>query len=550
VAMEQTDIKVRYNDKILLVDDDIAFLKVSSSILQTKGFSVGVAKDASQAIEEIKNHYYNLVILDMLLPDMTGLDLLTCINRVQPDIISVILTGYSSVESSVQSLNQGVFAYLEKPINPDRLLEVIRRGLEKYHLINENRRLLRELEQRNRDLNILLTVSQAVSSSIDFEQIVNSAMNIMSKTLAVDGCFIQISENHPAPIEGRFGFDNTIYAVLKQADFRNGNLKDVFQKNEPVIINQIKNCGDLLIGTLQQNGYRSMLAIPVSPSNNPEGIMLVATLTKHIFTPLEVNLFKAIARETAYAIKNVQLFEEASKAKALRELDSLRTELLANVSHELRTPLAAIKGFASSLLQPDISFDDETRTSFIQTIDSEADRLSHLIDDLLLMSRIEAGSYKAKKEWFEIGEIISSIRDRLYNIAVKHNLRISIPDNLPPVLVDGSRIGEVITNLVENSVKYSPEGTDILLKVEQQADRLVIHVQDNGIGIPEEAWSKVFERFYRHNNNAKRKGFGLGLCICRGIVESHSGQIWVKSQPGQGSCFSFSLPIDQDPQPL
>jgi K+-sensing histidine kinase KdpD len=545
--MEQTEITVRYQDKILLVDDDIAFLKIAGSILQTKGFSVGVAKTSNEAIEEIQNGYYSMVILDMLLPDTTGLELLTRINRVQPDIVSVILTGYSSVESSVQSLNLGVFAYLEKPVRPEKLLEVIQRGLEKYHLLNENRRLLRELEQRNRDLNILLNVSQAVGSSMSIGKIINSAIDIMSRSLAIDGCYIQITENRALPIEGQFGFDSKTMAALKETDFKNGIFTDVLLKNEPVIFNQIKNQGDLLSSMLQQNGYRSMLAIPVTTTTQPEGIMLVATLTKHIFTPLEVSLFKAIARETAYAVKNITLLEEASKTKALRELDAMRTELLANVSHELRTPLAAIKGFASSLLQPDISFDDDTRTSFIQTIDGEADRLSHLIDDLLLMSRIEAGAYKAKKEWFEIGEIISAIRDRLYTIAMKHNFRISLPDNSSPVRVDGSRIGEVITNLVENAAKYSAEGTDILLSIEQQDNQLVISVQDHGIGLPEEAWPKVFERFYRHESSIKRKGFGLGLSICRGIIESHAGKIWVNSRPGQGSTFSFSLPVEKEP---
>jgi K+-sensing histidine kinase KdpD len=547
--MEQTEILVRYQDKILLVDDDSAFLKVAGNILKTKGFSVGVVQNAAAAIEEIKKNNYSLVILDMLLPDMTGLELLTRINRFQPDIISIILTGYSTVETSVQSLNLGVFAYLEKPVNPDRLMEEIDRGLEKYHLLNENRRLLRELEQRNRDLNILLHVSQAVSSSIELDQIISSAMDIMSRTLAVDGCYIRISENHIPPLEGRFGFEDNVFAVLKESDLKSGLLHEVFLKNEPIILNQLKNTTDRIGNVLNQNGYRSALALPVSASNQPEGLMLVATLTKHIFTPLEVNLFKAITRETAYAIKNKQLFEEASKARALQELDKMRTELLANVSHELRTPLAAIKGFASSLLQPDITFDDETRTSFIQTIDSEANRLSHLIDDLLLMSRIEAGSYKAKKEWYEMSEIVGSIRDRLYNIAIKHNFRINLPDNLAPVMVEGSRIGEVITNLVENAVKYSPEGTDITLILEQNGKEIITHVRDQGMGIPEDAQSKVFERFYRHSSGEKRKGFGLGLCICKGIVESHGGRIWVQSQPGRGSTFSFSLPIPDEPLP-
>ena len=161
-------------------------------------------------------------------------------------------------------------------------------------------------------------------------------------------------------------------------------------------------------------GYKSFLAVPVVAAEDAEGLMAVATLSEHFFTPLEVNLLRAIGSEIAIAIMNSRLLEEASSAKALRELDTLRTELLANVSHEFRTPLAAIKGFASSLLQPDVNFDDETRRSFIQTIDSEANRLSRLIDDLLLMSRIEAGAYKAKKEYFAVTEIIDSIKDRLY----------------------------------------------------------------------------------------------------------------------------------------
>jgi len=220
--------------------------------------------------------------------------------------------------------------------------------------------------------------------------------------------------------------------------------------------------------------------------------------------------------------------------------------LLANVSHELRTPLAAIKGFASSLLQKDIQFDDETRLSFIQTIDSEADRLGHMIEDLLLMSKIEAGVYKARKEIYDMEEIIGTIKDRMYNIALKHHLKIDLPDRLPPILVDGPRIGEVITNLVENAVKYSPEESEIAISFELKEKELITHVRDHGAGIPAEYLPMVFDRFNQlRMKNGHRKGSGLGLCICRGIIESHGGRIWVQSETGQGACFSFSLPICQ-----
>ena len=158
----------------MLVDDEASFLQVAQSILSSKGYAVDTAKNAREALELFRGRFYNLVILDILLPDMSGIELLTSMNRIQPDIISIILTGYSSLEHSMRSLNLGAFAYLEKPLNPEKLLEVIRRGLDKQHLILENRRLLRELERRNRDLNILLSVSQAATSALNPQQIVNS----------------------------------------------------------------------------------------------------------------------------------------------------------------------------------------------------------------------------------------------------------------------------------------------------------------------------------------------------------------------------------------
>lgn len=532
---------------ILLVDDDLAFLKVARSILEKKGYNPEVAKNAQEAITKARRSSYNLAILDVLLPDMSGIELLSSLTTLQPDILAIILTGYSSVDSSVQSLNRGAFAYLEKPLNPDHLIEVIQRGIEKQHLMLENRGLMKELEQRNRELNILLSITQAVSYTLKPEEVVNPMLEIIANSLGIEGSYMLLFDSGLSGLNGFYGFNKTNIELIKNLDLNRSEIYNALKNSEPVIVNQISGSGDILFSFLDKSGYKSLIAIPVFTANGTRAVMGIATYKDHIFAPLEVNLLKAIGREIAVAIVNAQLFEEASKVKALKELDSMRTELLANVSHELRTPLAAIKGFASSLLQPDITFDDETRRSFIQTIDSEADRLSHLIDDLLLMSRIEAGVYKAKKEWYEIAEIINSIKDRLYNISLKNNLRIVIQNELPAILVEGSRIGEVITNLVENAVKYSREGEEIKIEVYQSDDFIITSVKDNGLGIPKEYQSKVFERFNQvASKNGRRKGTGLGLCICRGIVESHGGKIWVESEPGKGATFSFSIPVKTD----
>jgi K+-sensing histidine kinase KdpD len=545
MAGEKTNICLKTKDKILLVDDDESFLKVGQAILQSKGYIVDAAHNGQEALQKLKETAFSLIVLDILLPDMTGIELLTSINRVHPEIISIISTGYSSIENSVQSLNLGAFAYLEKPLHPERLLEVIRRGLEKRNLQQENRRLLRELEQRNRDLNILLSVSQSVSCSLNPEQIVDSALEIISHSLGIEAGYLFFQKVDHLLLKGCQGFNKELSDKIRFLDLSGGIIKSVIENNEPLYFDRMDPGKDPFMNFLVGNGYLSLLLVPIATTKQVEGTMTITTRTEHVFSPLEINLLRAIGREIAIAITNSRLFEEASSARALRELDSLRTELLANVSHELRTPLAAIKGFASSLLQPDISFDDETRLSFIQTIDSEADRLSHMIDDLLLMSRIEAGVFKANKEIYEIKEIIDGIRDRLFSIAIKHNLRIIVPDNIPPVMVDGHRIGEVFTNLVENAVKYSPESSEIKIEIELYDNEIVAHVKDNGIGIPEEYQPMVFDRFNQlRSKNGQRKGSGLGLCICRGIVESHGGKIWVESQPGKGAMFSFNLPLN------
>jgi K+-sensing histidine kinase KdpD len=534
----------RHNtNKILLVDDDLAFLRVAQTILEKKGYTPDVAKNAKEAISKAKTAYYNLAILDVFLPDMNGIDLLSSLTNIQPDILAIMLTGYSSIDSSVQSLNRGAFAYLEKPLNPDHLLEVIQRGIEKQHLLLENRDLMSELEQRNRDLNILLSITQAVSYTLKPEEVVNPMLEIIANSLKIEGSYMLVFDDKHSGLNGFHGFNEETLSKIKYLDINKGVIGNAFKKSDTVIVNQISGNGDLLLNLLDKSGYKSFIAIPISTVNDIKAVMAIMTDKEHNFAPLEVNLLKAIGREIAVAIVNAQLLEEASKVKALKELDTMRTELLANVSHELRTPLAAIKGFASSLLQPDITFDDETRRSFIKTIDTEADRLSHLIDDLLLMSRIEAGVYKAKKEWYDIAEIINSIKDRLYNIALKNNLRIIVQSELPAIMVEGSKIGEVITNLVENAVKYSREGDEIKIEVYQSEDKIVTSVTDNGLGIPKEYQLKVFDRFNQvASKNGQRKGSGLGLCICRGIIESHGGKIWVESEPGKGAKFSFSLP--------
>jgi len=538
---------MKVNESIIVVDDDADFLTIIKSILENKGYEVATAISASKALARLKECFYNVAILDISLPDADGTELLSKLLEMHPDIIAIMLTGHSSVQNAVKSLNRGAFAYLEKPLDPDNLLSVISRGLEKQRLVMENRQLVEELEQHNRITNTLLNVSQAVSLSLDLQQIIDSALEKMADSTGLEASFVYLSENNRLVLMGHHGFSRrTSESIPKEVEIDSNSIGLVYKKAKPLIIGELAEYSDSDLSFMSSGGYRSFAGVPLTILGESIGVMGVATGFIQFFSPSNIELLTGIAREIAIAVRNAQLYEEASSARSLRELDSMRTEFLANVSHELRTPLAVIKGSANSLLQPDVIFDEQTRRDFLVSIDKDADTLSRLVDDLLMMSRLEAEALEVNKKPHKLSEVIDSIKDRLDNLTAKHHLRIVIGEGLPPVNIDEGRIGEVFTNLVENAVKFSGDNTTITIEAHVSGNEVIMSVADEGIGISPELHQKIFERFFQGNGRktGRRKGTGLGLAICRGIVEAHGGKIWIDSETGKGTRFSFSLPVN------
>ncbi len=532
-------------ESILVVDDDLGFLEVIQRILEAKGYEVVTVPSAGEAVSRARQRFYNVAILDISLPDTEGTELLSTLLGMHPDIIAIMLTGYSSVQNAVQSLNRGAFAYLEKPLDPGHLLSVIDQGLEKQRLLFENRQLVEELEQRNRETSILLKVSQAVSQSLDLSQIIGAGLEQVTQSMDVAASYVHLRENGCLVLKGYHGLtDRVARELAEEAD--DSITGRIFAQAEPVVVNNISAGDGSSLAILAKAGYRSYAGVPLMILGESIGVISVATTRERHFTEKEVSLLTSIGREISIAIQNSQLYEEASSARALRELDALRTEFLANVSHELRTPLAVIKGSASSLLQPDVSFDEQTWREFLLSIDRDADRLSRLVEDLLMMSRLESGALEVKKEKHSLAQVVGSVKDRLDSLASRHRLEINIPGDIPPVVVDDGRIGEVLTNLVENAVKYSDEGTRITIEASPDHGKVIVSVADEGIGIPPELHHKVFDRFFQVENRKKgnRMGTGLGLTICRGIIEAHGGKIWVESEVDKGAKFSFTLPTN------
>jgi len=229
-----------------------------------------------------------------------------------------------------------------------------------------------------------------------------------------------------------------------------------------------------------------------------------------------------------------------------KEVERLKDEFLSLVTHELRTPLHHIKGFVTTLLQTDVEWDPVTRRDFLETINREADRLIDLVEKILDLSRLEAGRLPLEKGWHQAADLIHGALQRQHLLIADRQVRVSVPSDLPALHVDGREIELVLANLVANAARYSEPGTEITIEAQGHNDRVVFSVADQGIGIAPEHQQLIFEKFYREERTARRvPGIGLGLAICKRIVEAHGGHIWVESAPGKGARFFFDLPLAQ-----
>jgi PAS domain S-box-containing protein len=228
-----------------------------------------------------------------------------------------------------------------------------------------------------------------------------------------------------------------------------------------------------------------------------------------------------------------------------REVEQLKANIISLVSHELRTPLSHIKGYASSLLQPDVSWDEATTRDFIASIERQADRLARLISDLLEISQLDAGgTSRLELEPVAPGALVERGLRQALPSADGHPLTSRVSDGLPPVLADTSHVERVLTNLIDNAAKYSPKGAPIVVDVARTGEMVTFAVADQGTGLTPEEQGHLFQRFYRSPRVKHRTpGTGLGLAICREIVQAHGGKIWAESVEGEGSVFRFTLPI-------
>jgi two-component system, OmpR family, sensor histidine kinase KdpD len=359
-----------------------------------------------------------------------------------------------------------------------------------------------QLGQRAAELESLYALSQATSAAVDLEHILPAIATTTVELLHIADCTLTIQTRETTRV---------FQAPAMHVD----------TTNSPNAIAAPLRVDDRVLGSMQ-----------VLP--HPEQVLQAP----------QQQLLATLASQAALAVERARLVAEAAEAQALAASDRLKSALLSSVSHDLRTPLVAIKGIATALRQHDVPWNSAAGEQMLDTLSHEADRLNRLVGNLLDMSRIEGGALNPARHWEDIGDIVGAVLSRMRPQIHGRKLAVNIPPDLPLVWANAALIDQVLTNLIENTLKYTPDQTPITISADVRDTDLWIAVADQGPGITAEALPHIFDKFFRIIGPERHAdGTGLGLAISKGIVEAHGGTIWAENQPAGGARFVFTLPL-------
>jgi len=266
---------------------------------------------------------------------------------------------------------------------------------------------------------------------------------------------------------------------------------------------------------------------------------------ERILTRDQLRTLDAFANQIALAIERASLAEQTRQTEMLEITEKLQTALLNSISHDLRTPLVSITGALSSLSNDQVSLDESDRRSLIDTASEEADRLNRLVGNLLDMTRLESGAMRLKPDAADIQDLIGSSLEEVSSRLGSRTMLVDVPDDLPLVSMDFVLIQRVLVNVIDNALKYSPPETQIEIKATMAGAFVEIMVADQGVGIPQEDLTRIFDKFYRVQRPNNVNGTGLGLAICKGIVDAHGGFISAENRPGGGTAITIALPVEE-----
>ena len=415
--------------------------------------------------------------------------------------------------------------------------------------VRELKRNERALRDRNRELSALNTLASVVNEALDQQEMLGGLLDTVLDLMGLHVGWIYLLDPGREPVTlllaAHRGVPQEHQQSLQSVDTGECVILRVAETGCAAVVPQAHkdpHLGGMLEG---QHAEHACVCVPIKSRDSVLGVLGVTVPGQQEPPAGAVELLTSIGRQAGVAVENYRLTRERSEIELLRELNRLRTELVSNVSHELRTPLGLIKILASTLLREDVDFDRATQRELLANIEDEADKLEGIVDNLLDLSRMEGRALRLEYREVDLGQLIGQAVEAMAVQYPESTFVLDIPHEPLLTTADARRVEQVLRNLLDNAQKYSPGGGPIKVQGRRHGGEVFVQVMDQGIGMPIEELDRVFERFYRVANKVtqRARGAGLGLAVCRAIVEMHGGQIWAESTLDEGSTITFTLPV-------
>jgi signal transduction histidine kinase len=430
-------------------------------------------------------------------------------------------------------------------------------AIENARLLNELRARTDELARSVQELRALGEVGQAINSTLDVETVLRTIVTKAVELSATDAGAIYVfdEERQEFRLRATYGMSEAMIAAISDRHIGVGdaNIGAAAQRREPMQIADLREApastlNDIILGA----GYRALLIVPLLRPDRTVGLLVVRRRQPGEFPAATVDLLETFADQSVLAIQNARLFREIEeKGRELELASRHKSQFLANMSHELRTPLNAILGYTELIIDNIYGEPSEKMRSVLERVQNNGRHLLGLINAVLDLSKIEAGQLTLSINDYSLKEVVQSVFIAVESLATAKRLalKVDVPAALPTGRGDEQRIAQVLLNLVGNAIKFTEAG-EVAIEASAENGAFTVAVRDTGPGISVTDQTRIFEEFQQADNSSTRNkgGTGLGLAISKRIIEMHGGRIWVESAQGQGSTFSFSLPIKVERQ--